>query len=183
MKSLLLFLAFGLATSLSRADDPPELQALEAKYDQKQVAENEQLREKYILALAKLRWKLVHNNQPGWEAVEAEMTRHPAPVDADSTALSKLRLGVWYSPRHSYFYRSDGTWVMSEDPNDTESTHGTWSIDGNKYTDTAAVYQGPPLTYDIILLDADNFIFTKPGSNRVFFEVRSMKSGLPIFRN
>ena len=177
----------GLTPSLERADDAPGLKSLEARYDQAKLATDEILREKYIMELAMLRFHLSHGESLAWQQVEAEMERHPAPANSDSKTCRKLRAGVWYSPRHDYLYKADGTWFM--DPSDasfplSEHTHGTWSIHGNRYTDEAVV-QDAPSTYTIILLTNDNFIFSLAAPERpiLFFERRSQTGGMPIMRD
>ena len=70
---------------------------------------------------------------------------------------------------------------MADDPNDPEATNGTWSIRGNQYSDKDA--SGTETTYTIILLDAENFIFTAPGSPDLFFEKRSLHGGFPLRRD
>jgi hypothetical protein len=182
LKFSTLAVMFGLAALICRADDAsPELKAIEGRYSQVHFDQNEALREKYIMELAVLRWRLARQDKPGWEAVDAEIERHPAPADSDGKMLTQKRIGWWHSPRHDYLYRADGTWVM-DDPNDPEATRGTWSIRGNRYLDTATGESKIP-TYTIILLDADNFIFTEPGSLSLYFEKRSLKGGLPLRRD
>ena len=181
----LLLLATGVKTA--RADDPKELKVIEARLDKAKLASDETLRQKYIMELAMLRFHLSHGDSLDWQLVEAEMAKHPAPTSSDSEAFRKLRLGIWYSPRHSYLYRADGTWVMDPDNKDaplSEHTHGTWSIKGNQYTDGTSEQSD---TYTIILLTKDNFIFTPPAFSDVipqlFFERRTETGGMPIMRD
>jgi len=177
-----LFLLFGLAATPPQANDLPELKAIEARYDQAQLGKDEPVREKYITELAKLRWQLAHKNQPGWEAVDAEIARHPAPANSDAKVLSKLRIGIWHSPRHDYLFRADGTWVMDPTPGE-DTTHGTWSIQNNQYSEEASVATDSKRTYIIILADAANFIIVEPGKPAVYYETRSLEKGLPIRRD
>jgi hypothetical protein len=161
----------------------PELRAIESRYDQTQLAGNEALREKYILELAALRWKLASHNKQGWQAVDAEIAQHPASANADSDVVSKLRVGVWHSPRHDYLFMADGTWTMDPEGTNADSTHGTWTIQGNSYSETVAITPPKSATYTIILLDADNFIYAEPGTARVYFETHTLHGGLPIRRD
>jgi len=96
----------------------------------------------------------------GWDALNAEILRHPAPQDSDSNALSKLRVGKWQSPRHTYIFSSQGAWRMA--PEDG-TTSGHWHIVGNQYWDEGA-------QFTIILLTNDYFVFTD--GTKVFFEWR-----------
>ncbi len=93
----------------------------------------------------------------GWQAVEAEIIRHPAPAHSDSKALSKALVGAWSTSRHDYFYRADGTWKMREGV-----LEGTWSIKGNKlherWLNPSSVQ---PQDYTIILIDSDYLIMTE----------------------
>jgi hypothetical protein len=182
LPALLLLLSLSVGADQPAAAPGPELKAVEARYDQTQLAKDESLREKYILELAALRWKLASQNEPGWQAVDAEIAKHPAPANADAKALSTLRVGTWYSPRHDYLFKADGTWIMDPGDNDGNNTHGTWGVHGNDYAEKTA----PPLdtnsTYKIILLDTNNFIYATAGTTEVFYEVRSLQGGLPIRR-
>ncbi|MEO6053553.1 MAG: hypothetical protein ABIP97_06035 [Chthoniobacterales bacterium] len=83
-----------------------------------------------------------------------------APMPADSAGLSELFVGKWQSPRHDYLYRKDGTWTML--PEDKDTTHGTWSIQGNRLIN--------PLPYTIIMLNNVDFVFTD--GKALFFEKR-----------
>ena len=176
-----LLLLIGLTSVSAQGTDVPELKAIEARYDQTQFAKNEVLREKYILELAALRWKLSHNGKDGWEAVDAEILKHPAPSKPDAKALLKLRTGKWLSPRHDYLYRADGTWVMDPDDQDPEATHGTWTLTGNRYVTT--VDSELKTVYVIILLDAHTFIYAEPDATTVFYESRPGKGRLPLRRD
>ncbi|HUB66833.1 MAG TPA: hypothetical protein VL981_05045 [Candidatus Methylacidiphilales bacterium] len=186
MRFFPLAVTFALAAALCRADDsPPELKVIEARYSPAHFAQNESLRQKYITELAILRWRLARQDKPGWEAVDAEIERYPAPANLDEKALAQKRIGWWHSPRHDYLFRANGTWVM-DDPNDPEATHGTWSIRGNHYTESAAG-ETKPRPYTIILFDAENFIFADadPGLayQSLYYEKRSLHGGLPLRRD
>ncbi len=182
MKFALIALALLGSVSSPTPTDIPQLKAIETRYDQAKLATDETLREKYIMELALLRFHLSHGDSLAWQQVEAEMARHPAPANSDSAAFQKLRAGVWYSPRHHYLYRANGTWVMDPD-GDPDDTHGSWSIKGNQYTEDSGQESE---TYTIILLTKDNFIFTPSvpeETPQLFFERRTKTGGLPIMRD
>lgn len=182
MRILLAALVLGGTAVISRADAPPELKAIEARYDQAALAKDEALREKYIMELSTLRMKFARANQDGWQEVDHEIARHPAPVNGDSHALSALRLGVWHSPRHDYTYKADGTWKMTDGgSDDPDATHGVWSIQGNRYTDYVPGADSNTQTYTLILADKENFIFTDGA--HLFFEKRTLGKGLPLRRD
>src|SRR5262249_7300918 len=101
-----------------------------------------------------------------WQAIDAEIKQHPAPADAK--ALSQRLVGEWQSPRHEYLYRADGTWTML--PEDPQTTHGTWRIEGNQYINTAATDPANTIQYTIILITKRDFVFTD--GEIVFYETR-----------
>ena len=157
--SLAVLITLALATGLV-AEEPKELTTAKKEFAQN-AHPDEAARVRYVLSLAELREKLARSNGD-WKAVDAELRRHPAPKDADSAVLTKLRVGGWSSPRHDYLYRKDGTWTMT--PVEDDATHGTWKIAGNQYTSGVAISNN----YTIILLTAKDFIFTD--GEVVFFE-------------
>jgi hypothetical protein len=141
----------------------------QAKRDYEKISHpSEAAREKYITRLARLREKAARLKTREWQAIDAEIKRHPAPSDSDRKTLSRLLAGKWASPRHDYLFRADGTWTML--PADENTTHGSWRIEGNQFIDTAAT--APPDTgqYTIILLTKKDFIFTD--GKTVFYETR-----------
>jgi hypothetical protein len=174
----------GLPSIAARADDIPELKAIEAHYDQAKLATDESLREKYILELAQLRFHFSHSGSDAWMQVDAEIKRHPAPANSNSEAFRKLRLGIWYSPRHAYRFKADGTWVMGLDK-DPDATHGYWAIKGNQYIDDIQPLDKDSTKYVIILLTADNFIYDDPSGSgpSLYYERRSETGGMPIMRD
>ena len=103
-----------------------------------------------------------------WQAIDAEIKRHPAPSNSDSKKLSNLLVGEWESPRHEYLYRPDGTWTML--PVEEGVTHGRWRIEGNQYFDTAATDPFETSQYTIILITKKDFVFTD--QTLVFYETR-----------
>jgi hypothetical protein len=182
MKILVIAVLLAVGSLALRADDPAELKSVESRYDTTKFATDEASRAKYILELARLRFKLLEGP---WQKVDAEIKRHPVPANSDSAALSRLRLGVWHSSRHDYRFKPDGTWRMIDDDDDPDATEGGWSIKGNRYAEDAITDVGP-LTgatppYIIILLDKENFIYTD-GPN-LYFEKRTLGKGLPIRRD
>src|ERR1700678_1047630 len=162
----LLFLGLSFGACLGQV---PELKATMARYDQAKLAHDESLREKYVMELADLRWSLTQQGKDGWQEIDEEIRHHPAPPD--TADFIKARPGKWISSRHDYLFNADGTWVMDPDPN-SNTTHGTWAIQGNLYTDTVSVAakDTPKGAYRIILLDANNFIYA--GSDRTYYERR-----------
>jgi hypothetical protein len=182
MKILIAVLLLGVTAMISRADAPPELKAIEARYDQGALSKDEALREKYIMELATLRMKFAAANVDGWQEVDHEIEQHPAPADADSKALSLLRLGVWHSPRHDYTYKADGTWKMTDGgSDDPDATHGVWSIKGNRYADFVPGAGSENQTYTLILATKETFIFAD--KDAIFYEKRTLGKGLPLRRD
>ena len=176
MKLLALVLFLGLSLGDTLASDLPELKAILARYDQSKFATDESLREKFVMDLASLRWTLAVRGDDGWQDVDAELRRHPAPPNTD--AFLTARQGKWISPRHDYLYRADGTWVMDPDAGDANPTHGTWSIKGNQYFESVDVVAEKGRAYTIILLDAGNFIYAQ--GNTTFYEKRPGIVGLQL---
>jgi hypothetical protein len=128
----------------------------------------ETARAAYVMRLIRLREQAARDKTNAWQAIDAEIRQHPAPVDADSAALSSLRVGEWESPRHEYLYRADGTWTMT--PVEPDATHGTWHIEGNRSFETAATDPPRSIEYTIILLTKRDFVFTD--GEIVFYETR-----------
>jgi len=135
---------------------------------QKIAHPGETARSAYITRLTRLREKAARVKSDAWQAIDAEIRRHPAPIDADSAALSSLRVGEWESPRHDYLYRADGSWTMI--PVEPDMTHGTWRIEGNRYFETVATEPPRSLQYTIILMTKHDFVFTD--GEIVFYETR-----------
>lgn len=164
--SLAALITLALATCLV-AGEPKELTAAKKEFAQN-AHPDEAARVRYVLSLAQLRDKLVRTNG-NWQAVNAELRQHPAPKDADSAVLTKLRVGEWSSPRHEILYRKDGTWTMLPAEIDgAVNTNGKWRIEGNQYINNMVTNN-----YSIILLTAKDFIFTD--GEVVFFEKKKGK--------
>lgn len=153
-----------LATGLVAAE-PKDLAAAKKEYALN-AHPDEAARVHYVQTLAALRDKLAKSHGD-WQAVDAELRKHPAPKDANSATFTSLRVGDWTSPRHGYVYRKDGTWSMT--PVEPDATHGKWKIEGNQYFAGALAEEKADMTkYTIILLTAKDFIFTE--GQVVFFE-------------
>ena len=105
-----------------------------------------------------------------FDELDAELKAHPAPEGVDSKRLSKLRVGKWQSPRHTYTYRADGTAQMDlEDGLEAAGYHppiSSWHISGNQYFDAE-------MDYTIICLNNRDFVFTD--GEAVFHERRLSK--------
>jgi hypothetical protein len=128
----------------------------------------EAARAAYIIRLIRLREKAARVKSDAWQAIDAEIKRHPAPTDSDSVALSSLRVGEWESPRHEYLYRADGSWTMT--PVEPAATRGTWRIEGNRYFETVATEPPRGFQYTIVLMTKRDFVFTD--GEIVFYETR-----------
>jgi hypothetical protein len=75
-----------------------------------------------------------------------------------------LVIGNWDSPRHTYVFRADGTYGVSDEQRDK------WRIDGNEYIDD--VSRGP-----IILLDRNYFIYACGQGVTTYERANSASSG------
>ena len=141
----------------------------EMQRDYEKIAHpGETARSAYILRLIRLRAEAARRKTNAWQAIDAEIRRHPAPIDSDSAALSSLRVGEWESPRHDYLYRADGTWTMT--PVEPDATRGTWRIEGNRSFETVATDPPRSFEYTIILITKRDFVFSD--GEIVFFEKR-----------
>lgn len=156
--SLLVAAVLAVASSAA-AREPAELAAARTKFKQSS-SHAEADRQQYIETLIRLRDK--YKETADWQAVDAEVRRHPAPADVN---FSPLRVGKWESPRHEYLFRKDGTWVML--PEEKDATNGKWRIEGNHYIDTNV---GGTNTYTIILLNKKHCIYAD--KDLVYYETR-----------
>ena len=145
-------IALTIAVTAFAAEEPAELSNARKEFA---AHPTEAARVQYITKLVQLREKILAAHRDGWEAIDAEIVRHPMSGAADS----KLLVGQWASPRHLYLYRADGTWTMDDEGLDLAvATRGTWRIEGNNY------FQGfsrdsPFDRYTIILLTKEYFVF------------------------
>ncbi len=160
----LLALALLFTTASVFAETTPGFDAAKQKFAKSD--KSEAARSAYVGALADLLHHEVseHMLHGGHDAqvlaIDAELKKYPAPKDSDSKALTKLRVGHWQSPRHTYIFRDNGTWRFA--PED-DSTSGTWQIKGNQYFESDR-------PYTILVANPKYFIYTD--GQAVFFEYR-----------
>ena len=144
--------ALAIALTVSAAEELPGLRDARRDFE---AHPTEVARVRYITKLVRLREKILAGHRDGWEAIDAEIIRHPMPGAADS----KLLVGQWASPRHLYLYRADGTWTMDDEGLDLAiATHGTWRIQGNNYFN-AFSGDSRPARHTIIILTREYFVF------------------------
>jgi hypothetical protein len=141
------FVSVLVTAAAAFADDPKEL--IDLRRDYERAPQTEAARDDFITRLVRMRERLVQAKNQSWQAVDAEVIRHPAPPH--SAGLSERLVGEWRSPRHDYAYRRDGTWSML--PEEPDTTHGTWRIKGSQF------FEGTS-QYTIILLSDHDFVFT-----------------------
>lgn len=161
LRSIIGFIVVSIVAQ-SVAGQSGELDKAKAEYAK--AAETEAARVSFVTKLIHMRARFAQANNEQWKAVDAEIMRHPAP--ADSPELSTLLIGEWASPRHDYFFKSDGTWSML--PAEPDATHGNWRIEGNQYFDKGP--DGETTKYTILLLTVNDFVFTD--REVVFYETR-----------
>ncbi|HZC55918.1 MAG TPA: hypothetical protein VE396_07700 [Xanthobacteraceae bacterium] len=100
-----------------------------------------------------------------WQAIGAEIKRHPAPNDSDSKTLTGLLVGEWKSPRHDYLYWADGTWTMLP-VEEVTTPMGAGALK------TINILTPPLLSqYTIILITKNDFVFAD--QTYVFYETRT----------
>ena len=73
------------------------LQAAKREYE-KMSKPSEAARTDYITRLVRIREKAARLKTDEWQAIDAEIKRHPAPSDSDGKTLSSLLVGEWASP-------------------------------------------------------------------------------------
>jgi hypothetical protein len=129
---------------------------------------SEAARSDYITRLVRMREQAARSKSDDWQAIDAEIKRHPAPADSDGKAFAGRLAGEWSSPRHDYLYRNDGTWTIT--PVEDDILHGTWRIEGNQYFSTVAAEPPETIQYTIILIGQKDFVFTD--QTNVFYETR-----------
>ena len=121
----------------------------------------------YVTRLLLLRKKAAERGKTDeWQAIDAEIYRHPAPA-SDEKGLADRLVGEWASPRHEYLYRRDGTWTML--PKDNDTTHGTWRIEGNQYVTTNSLDTRSD-RYTVIMITKKYFVLAD--EEAVFYETR-----------
>jgi hypothetical protein len=146
------FVTLVAALAASATEEPSELRTARRDFE---AHPTEAARVQYITKLVRLREKILAAHRDGWEAIDAEIIRHPMPGAADS----RLLVGQWASPRHLYLYRADGTWTMDDEGLDLSvATHGTWRIKGNTYFQA---FSGDSRSerHTIIILTTEYFVF------------------------
>jgi len=74
----------------------------------------------------------VTSTADAWQAVDAEIARHPMPATADRESAQQAFAGKWDSPRHNYLYRCEWDWTCSGSEDGLKATHGLWRIEGNQ---------------------------------------------------
>ncbi|CAN5589143.1 hypothetical protein BH09VER1_BH09VER1_40800 [soil metagenome] len=160
----LLALALLFTAASAFAETVPGLDAAKQKFAKSD--QSEATRSAYVGTLADLLNKEVaeHMRHGGHDAqvlaIDAELKKYPAPRNSDSKALTKLRVGHWQSPRHTYIFRENGTWRFA--PEDG-TTSGTWQIKGNQYLESDR-------PYTILVANQKYFVYTD--GQAVFFEYR-----------
>jgi hypothetical protein len=143
-------------TTASIAEEPQALREARDKYN---ADPTEAARVSYVIRLARLRERLVRERKDGWQAVDAEIVRHPMANNVDPLSLKKRIIGKWSSPRHNYLYRADGTWTMLPEffEDGVKATHGIWRIEGNQFIEGQSEADATRDTI-IVLTDTD-FIY------------------------
>ena len=164
--------ALALAVSVQAAD-PKGLAEAKAVFERS--THDEAARQVYVGKLSAILGEMVadkmldrrHHDPAEFDALFAELKRHPFPKTADAKKLSQLRAGKWQSPRHDYLYRANGTWTML--PADPEATNGRWRIEGNQIIES--VHGDTKETREtLIWLGPKEMVFTDGTS--VFYERR-----------
>jgi hypothetical protein len=110
----------------ARAQQPGRYAAglAQAKRDyEKTPHPSEAARSNYITRLVRLREQAARQKTKEWQAIDAEIKRHPAPESGGKTYASLL-VGRWESPRHDYLFRADGTWTMLPEEKDVTHLYG-----------------------------------------------------------
>ena len=148
--------AFVVLAAAFATVEPQELREARAKYD---AHSSESARVAYVIRLARLRERLVRERKDGWQAVDAEILRHPMANKVDPLSLKKRIIGKWASPRHSYLYRADRTWTMLPEflDGNVKSTHGIWRIEGNQFVE--GLSEADATRDTIIALTDTDFIY------------------------
>jgi hypothetical protein len=164
---LLVFLCLAYCASSVFASDGSKLKAAKQKFER--AGGTEAARQEYVSTLAAMLGREMaiyirssKRDEAAGQAIhnlDAELKAHPAPKRADSKTLSKLRLGKWQTPRHTFIYSADGTWQIE----DGFATTGHWHIEGNRYFDDVSAYT-------IICLNDRDFVFTD--GEGVYYECR-----------
>jgi tetratricopeptide (TPR) repeat protein len=133
-----------------------------AKAEYEHSSHDEAARIRYVTKLADI-YKAELGSALAAVDVEHELRKHPMPRNVDSRKLTQLVIGNWDSPRHTYVFRADGTYGVSDEQRDK------WRIDGNEYIDD--VSRGP-----IILLDRNYFIYAEGQGAAVYIRANDSEA-------
>jgi len=166
MVRVAILVAASAVLSAANADEPKQLRDARREFESlKHPTEADRVL--YVTRLVRLRESFTRADYKILETIDAEVIRHPMPKAVDAGMLRKRLVGRWQSPRRPYFYHADGTWASNEDI--SESTGGTWRIDGNQFFQN---YRGdtPAPGENIILLTSTDFVY---GSGRAPYYLRS----------
>ncbi len=172
IRFILLLIAVTAGGRLS-AGEPAVLREARAVYQRETPQPSEADRERYVTRLVRLR-EMIARKKGDWQAIDAEVKRHPAPAESDPAVFAALLVGSWRSPRHDYIYHSDGTWSVADPmPGNDGSAVGRWRIEGNQCIESYASGAPMPRRYTILLLTGHDHVVTDGES--VFYRVRIAK--------
>jgi hypothetical protein len=170
LRLAVVLLALVIATHLF-AGEPKELAQSRKEFEQAASRPNEEARSAYLTRLVRLRERLARNDDKAWQAVDAEMKRHPLPAGVDPKLLSLRLSGKWASPRHEYLYRSDGSWTMlPEEEEGQKSSGGRWRVEGNQLLQSDRTSPAAFTRYTILLVSKTDFVMTD--GDVVFYHTR-----------
>ena len=163
MRKLVGIVAILIAGGVStQAAEKQEFEAAKQEYEQSSL--DESARMTYVTKLAKVADRLVSLYRASGQrnelmaTINSELQKHPAPKNIDERSLSKLLVGKWDSPRHTYVFRANGKWGNEDGP-----VNSNWRISGNQLIEDGS-------SGTIILLNGDYFIYSERGN--VFFHSR-----------
>lgn len=136
------------------AKEPSELEAAKQEYEKAAHDGEDAARARYVNKLSQMLSRLIaekqsrgrYENIEYWNAIFAELKRHPLPINSDPQSLSKLIVGKWESPRRIYEYRPDGLVV-------SDASSDRWRIEGND------LFKGDQ-RYLLLVLDRSYLVFT-----------------------
>ncbi len=155
MSRIIAILAVLILVGTAGAEEPEALRDARQIYASlKHPTENQRVA--YVTKLVRLRESLTRNDGEVFNAIDAEVVKHPMPASAITPQLARRLVGRWQSPRHPYFYHADGTWAS--DDNTPQDTGGTWRMEGNQFYKN---FRGdaPSSGETIILLTSKDFVY------------------------
>jgi hypothetical protein len=166
LRYLIAFAATVLTTGVVTAEDlQQQIGTAKQEYEQSKPTDNEAARQTYVEKLAQIADEFVsrfreagERNDEAMTAIDAELSKHPLPPDSDSKKLTKLLIGKWNSPRHTYIFRPNGKYGVEDGP-----INSSWRIKGNQLIEGSS--RGT-----IILLNSNYFIYAE--DDDVFFHSR-----------